>query len=1440
MSAISNVGELASPYYLLEVWARRGEIDLDPETYATLKTKARRLVRDYRRFDLRGEQPDDEWFAGRLALLGLADAASLKLAVEGEVVAVRVWTDGGGTESVVVADLRAGTDPDRRLPGGIDPPAAMFERALDTYDGDAGWGLLLAGTRIRVYRRGTGVSAQYLQLDLEQLVELDDEASWRSFAAVFRAPAFSGSDGPPLIRRVVDESRRHAGELAANMRADVVDAAEAILGGALGHPANTATLGDLDPVALAGLFEETLYLLYRVLFVLYAESRDVLPLSGGGVYATTYSIDHLVELARSRPSIAGGTYFADTLAELFELLWAGPAEVTRRLGFAPIGGELFDPARTARLDRCVIDDAAWGRALRSIAVGAEGSTRARLGRRASFAELGVDQLGSIYEGLLSLEAHRSTTTELLVRSDKSGDRRVLPADTALESLRGYRLIRRLEPGEVVLESSSGRRKGSGSFYTPHEITGQLTDAALGPLIEPLVAQAATDPAGAEAALLALRVCDPAMGSGAFLVQAARTLGRGLARIRAATGRRQVTPELIAACERLVVRDCLYGVDLNRLAVALAKVSLWLETLEPGRPLSFLDAHLHWGDSLVGVELTDHGRFSPAALARWPAEATGGLVQYLKVEAGPAGAELSERVKRRKAPKAATQARLPGIGLDGIEASLTALADQRRGLVGAESDAETLEDVLATGDAFAALEAESVSVRNKARAVADLWCAQWFSAGEDGPADSDGRVVAPVGYDDYRSMATCLLEGRPVPERLVAALDAAQKVAAKRRFVHWTLEFPEVIVERGGFDAVIGNPPWNTLSPSDDEFFSTYDPLIFARGVTKPVKEVRKAELRTDPAIDQAWRSEARFLYQLSHWAKPASGNYAWYAADGQLRKGDANVFRLFVERAYRLLRPGGRLAQVLPDSFYISSPATGLRQALLTQTRVESCYVFENRKVLFPIHRSTKVVLLVAEAGTGPTETFRAAFYTGKDPAGRERAVGLDELPDVLTSLQTSAPVLAVEQIRALAPHTWSFPELQTALDAEIAAHCAAVVLPLNLDERGWNLTYCRELDADKDSGRFTDAATIQARGAVRNGLRWDDPEGFTWWPLVEGANFYHLEFPARGREPTKWVRGDEVAGIEARRNPDGTSVMDHYRVAWRDVASATNERSAIATVLPPGTAAKDTSLAVWGGSLDERSTLSLSGLMSSFCFDYLVRFAGKTHLKYAAVNVIAAPPADALEALVGPTAEVVCRSDEFDELWDVLRPGEKRPDLGDWEIGERRAEIDARVAIAYGLSAVQFAAVLSTFPNVDRSQPMLPGEPKCFVTRDLALLAYCQLAGTEPADVGKLLAEAGVALPAPTEARRRLDVRVDAYRELGAIPYRPTPRGGRTPTDPALIEAVAEVLSDEALAAAEVAELLDEDQALVTKVLKALVKEGLVFPEGRGRGVRYYMIEEG
>lgn len=1432
--ALKNVGELASPYFLLELWVRRDEIDIDPETFATLKQKSRKLVRDARGFENRGEEPDEDWHARRRELLGLEAMKPLTVNLDGgSAYDLGVWSDLQGRECLLVGDLHGFAHPDERPEDAPDPPSTSFELALDAYEGDADWGLLLSGYELRIYRRSSGISQQYLSLNLESLAELDDDAHWRAFAGLFRAPAFAlGDDGVPLIRRVVDESRRHAAALAEDMRADVVDAAESIIQGALDHPDNQQILGDPGRDLLQQLFEETLYYLYRLLFLLYAEARDVLPLSSAGPYATTYSVDHLVERARQEPD-AEGRYYSDALARLFTFLSQGDPALAKALDIEPVGGELFDPSRTSLLDRCAISDHAWRRALVSIAIGAPGSRRARLGRRSSFAELGVEQLGSIYEGLLVLEPFLAPGPRLLIK--EGNDRRVVVQGGE----GGLKIVRELHEGDFVLESASGRRKGSGSFYTPEEITEYLARAALEPLVEPIVASAAEDVDAATAAILKLKVCDPAMGSGAFLVQAARVLGRALARVRAARKDGRVTPEMVKRAERDVVRNCIYGVDLNPLAVALAKVSLWLETLEKGRPLNFLDAQLKCGDSLVGIDfISSLGTVTASALTVWPKDAVKGLKDYLKKEAGERGKPLLQRLEKRKAVPKAKQAQLPGLDTTAIEQALGRIATARSDLMTTENGGEPLQLELSIARAFKELEEEEDSLRNKLRRAADFVCAQWFSEGEDSLGDQEGPV-APSGQADFEEIVAQLIEGAPLPGPLRPQIDAAMRVSRKRRFFHWALEFPEAMVDQGGFDAVIGNPPWNTLSPDVKEFFSTYDQLTFKRGVPKGKQEERKKELLLDPDIDSIWRREARFLYELSAYSKPEGGHFEWYAEDGQLRKGDANVFRLFVERAYKLLRKDGRMGQVLPDSVYVSSPATGVRQKLLTDGVLERCYVFENRRHIFPIDSRIKVVLLTAIRSGGPTERFRASFHVGTDAAGRVRAVSLEELPSVLADLDEEAPTLAVDQIRALAPATWSFPELQTALDAEIAAHCATNLPPLNLDERGWKLTYCRELDADKDAWRFTSAEELESKGANRLGLRWFDNDGIEWWPLIEGYLFYELEFPAEGKVPDKWVNGSEVRSIEARRNADGTSVMDHYRVTWRDIARSVDERSAIASLIPPRTAAKDKALTVWGGSMPLEKILTLVGLMSSFCFDYLHRFRGATHLKYAALNSISAPSEQNLASIVPIVAEAICRNEEFDALWEEVRPNVQRPTLSAWEIAERRSLIDAEVALGYGLTLDQFGAVLSAFPNLDTIQPMLPGEPKSFVTRDLALLAYCELVHEDPADISKLLASIGVDLPEPRPEFRRLDDRITKYKELGAVPYRPTPRGGRKPTDPELIESVLEQLSSDPMTATDIAEAIEEEESAVSAVLKKLAKDDEIYSQGKGKSRSYYVIEE-
>ena len=174
--------------------------------------------------------------------------------------------------------------------------------------------------------------------------------------------------------------------------------------------------------------------------------------------------------------------------------------------------------------------------------------------------------------------------------------------------------------------------------------------------------------------------------------------------------------------------------------------------------------------------------------------------------------------------------------------------------------------------------------------------------------------------------------------------------------------------------------------------------------------------------------------------------------------------------------------------------------------------------------------------------------------------------------------MLTATQLQALAPKTLSFPELQTALDAEIMTECTSRLRRLN-GPGGWALRYCRELDKTVDAWRFKDAAELDAIGATRSNLHFESPED-EWWPLVSGTNFYHFEFPAYGSDCQYWLSASGLRDIDGRRNTDGTSVFDHYRVVLRRVASPTNERSSISTIIPPSSAVDNSANTIWGPSL--------------------------------------------------------------------------------------------------------------------------------------------------------------------------------------------------------------------------------------------------------------------
>ena len=975
------------------------------------------------------------------------------------------------------------------------------------------WALCCNGTALRLCDGRNTHARAYLEFDIEALA--DHPAAMALFWGALRADALQA-----VTAAIVDGSARHGVAVSASLRNGVREALLLFLRGML-NSATRRAAARIDNVRLASTLDQAFTLVYRVLFLLFAESRSLVP-TWHPVYRRSYSIEGLRRQAET-PGAERGIW--ESLQAVSRLAHhgchAGSLVVT------PFNGRLFAPARAPLAETGRLDDQLVAHALAAL------TTLTAHGRRerVSFGDLGVEQLGAVYEDVLDYEPA------------------VAPARAGRQ------------PGaRVTLVSRGEIRKSSGSFYTPRAITEYLVRHTLQPLVEDASA----------GGILQLRVLDPAMGSGALLVAACRYLAAAyetaLVRER---GRfpSDITEADRAGFRRLVAQRCLYGVDANPMAVQVARLSMWLTTLARGRPLSFLDHRFVAGDSLVGATLEDVSRQPPGGC---PSRRAPALLPLFENENATAAMRWVVPIRDRLAAT-------PDDTTDAVHAKERMLADTR-----------------APASAMTAL-----------RRVADLWCACWFWSGTD---------VPQPGAAEFNDLAAALRSGSAsLPAKLAQSrLDQAQRIADKRRFLHWTLEFPEVFFDREGvpldspgFDAILGNPPWDMV--------------------------------RGDAGDDEA-RGERRSLAgQLTQFVRQ-SGVYKACA------EGHANQYQLFVERSLSLLKQAGRLGLVLPWGLASDHGSAALRRLLFERCATDTIVGFENAAGIFPIHRGVRFLLLSTSAG-GTTREVRCRLGE-RDPAVLNEAAAAQEAgtaggrgitltPALLRRL--SGPGLAIPYIKRR-------PELQ--LVERLVANWPALA-----DERGWGARFGRELNRSDDRPRFS-THTI--------GM-----------PVVEGK---HVD-PFIVRLQDCEFRVADEAGLPGR---ELRNAVRRHRLAYRDVASATNRLTLISAIVPPGAVTVHT-LYCLKNVMRVDDQVVLCCLLNSFVTNRLARMWVTTHLGTATVERLPVPRPQAASPIAARL---------LDLGRELLQPGGRQESA--------YAEAQGLAACVYGLSPAEFAIVLESFPLID------------------------------------------------------------------------------------------------------------------------------------------------
>jgi hypothetical protein len=965
----------------------------------------------------------------------------------------------------------------------------------------AHWCLLFDGLHLRVVDASRLYARRHVEFDLD--LAIDHAASFAAFWGIAASPALTSEPGDARsLHALVAASDRHAAGVCRSLRDGVLAASGDVL---------RALIVRRSVVEINSGLEQALTIVYRILFLLFAEARALVPL-WHPIYRDSYSLESLRDIAE-RATRASGLW--DALRAIARLAHAGCRAGDLRV--TPFNGRLFAPALTPLAERRDLDDEAARRAVMAL------STRPapdRAGReRIAYRDLGVEQLGAVYETLLDYEP-------------------------------------RLDGPRVTLESGSGLRKATGTFYTPQPIADYVVRRTLGPLLREATPER----------ILQLRVVDPAMGSGAFLVAACRHLAAAYEAALVRTG--GCHPSDIGDAERVAIRRtiaerCLYGVDLNPMAVQLARLSMWLATLAADRPLSFLDHRLQVGDSLLGTWLANL-RHPPTPGRR-----------------------------------AAADKGLPLFGDDTVSFALREALPVRFSLETMPND--TIEQVRAKERAFATLTGRT-AVLSRWKRIAHLWCAAWFSREDD---------AAPSSA--FGSLSDAILTGRcALPAKTARRyLDAADGVGGARRLFHWELEFPEVFFDRdgtrlthAGFDAVIGNPPWDMI--------------------------------RADAGATDA-RSRARAdIAPVLRFTRDAGV----YRAQSD---GHANRYQLFVERAIALTRPGGRFGLVLPSGLATDHGSAALRRMLLSQCHVDAIVGMDNHRGVFPIHRSVRFLLVTATHGSpaGPI-----ACRLGVDDPTDLESVG-DEPADASPWFPVRVSPALVERISGPG---LVLPNLRSATDLAIVERAASLFPPLG-SAAGWSVRFGRELNVSEDRGAFRDG---------RHGL-----------PVVEGKHLepFHVALDAVRRR---------ISAADARR----LLRSDRYnlpRLAYRDVASATNRLTLIAAVLPAGCVSTHTVFCL-RTPLPSRHQHFLCGLFNSFVVNYLVRLRVTTHVTTATVEQLPIPTTEAAPAAA---REIAAMSRHLSRQSDPAA----------------FARLNARVAELYQLTVEEFEHILTTFPLIPASE---------------------------------------------------------------------------------------------------------------------------------------------
>ncbi len=956
------------------------------------------------------------------------------------------------------------------------------------------------------------------------------------------------------------------------------------------------------------VYDESLVFLLRLLFVLYAEDRNLF--DQNVIPKVIKGENNLLDLIVQHSEEIGSIDLESEFLRNDDLKLAN----TFKLIDAKYNGGLFSSKKHPLLYDLDMDDILFSRAIDNLC-------RVQVKKRiytVDFSTISERELGGIYESLLEYKMAMS-------------DRDVAEMPSIVNKKRIRRDVR---TGDLFLINHKGERKATGSYYTPDLIVEHLVETGLVPQLREVRESHSGSFEELFDAVLDIKVCDPAMGSGHMLIACYNRMVEFVRQCleelhEDGKTKRIWDKETAYMVHTQVARKCIYGVDLNPTAVELAKLVLWMKVFRPDKPFEFFDYNLACGNSLIGV--------------------------YDEVEASGDEFQMALFRSQEQVEK-------------DIQADL--LRNVSRML---DMPRDTVEEVHAVDDFW------RKEVRPLQRQVAFLYnvkLAKWLLPDKMDIVNA-GYEQLVEGIDADRDYVKKILIGdSEIPESVLALKGIDNEIRNDYRPLHWRIAFPHVAV-RGGFDFVISNPPWDKVKPYREEYFSD---LIegYAYMETKDAKAASDALMADRPEIAEGWkRYEENFTKQNRFY----QDSYEWQVVkdkDGKALKGDNNLYKVFIEKIYTILKDKGICGLVVPDNLNIDAGCTGLRRLLLERCTICELVMFENRKRLFDIHGQYKFdVITFEKAKPRKNLAFKAGFYW-YDPIWLDGNPDADyiALSDYNKREHHRMYHYSTDFIRTASPDTLTIFEFRNKRQMDVFKKMMQYP-PIGDERLQFHIRTYAEFHMTNDSDLFNTTGI--------------------GWPLYQGGMVHH--YNAHLKQPERFVvQGEGEDRLASKWKKDRKQLPDRtYRIGWRDIAQPTDTRSLICSVIPRAAFVGNTlNLIEVQGDLvnDYEIVAALDAILSSTVPDFYVRQRMAKHVSAFILKELPLPRD--LEAIrgIGKMALPLFEGEDF----DAFRGGTAAISHEDAR-NKLIAKIDARVAHLYGLTYEEYQSVLDSFPLVDAEQ---------------------------------------------------------------------------------------------------------------------------------------------